>query len=159
MSRGMQASRIRPSVIELHFENREGRVRVVPPDNDVMAMPVEMAVAACQAFKTQILFKDQFDQLLETLGEWIGDRREKIADAFLTVRDSGLLFLVVTHGKHQDDELESALTELDLEIAHDKDFGLITLGVHAIPQGRPDATASFVSKKMVLRFVSDGDRG
>jgi hypothetical protein len=156
MSQGLKANRSRSSVIELHFENREGRVCIVPPDNNIMAIPVETAIAACQAFKTQIQFKDQFDQLIATLGEWIAQRNDRIADAYLTVRDSGLLFLLVTKSKQYDDELETALTELDLEIAHDSDFDLISLGVHAIPLGPVE---SFVSRKMALRFVPDGDRG
>lgn len=142
-------------VIELHFANREGRVCVVPPDNDLMAMPVDMAIAACQAFNTQIRFKSQFDQLLEKLGEWLEQRRDALDDAFLTLRDSGLLFLVVTKSHQHDEDLISDLTDLDLEIAQEPDYDLISLSVHAVPRGPVD---SFISQKMALRFVPDGDR-
>ena len=101
---------------------------------NLMAMPVEVAVEACRAFKEQIAFKDQFDMLLDRLAEWIDRREDKLDQAFLTTRDSGLLFLVVLTQKELNEGIESDLTELDLEIANDDDFDLIRLSVHAIPK-------------------------
>ena len=147
----------RPAVIELHFENKDGQVRVVPSDSDIMVVPVEMAVEACRAFNKQIVFKNQFDLLNHRLAEWLDLRTDSISAAYLTPRDAGLLFLVVLTGTKRDNELECALTELDLEIANDKDFNLISLTVHAIPLASEDTVQSFLSRKFALRYVLNGE--
>jgi hypothetical protein len=143
-------------IIELHFENRDGQVRVMLPDNHIMAMSVEVAVHACRAFKHQILFKSQFDSLLPFLGEWIEQHRENVKQAYLTTRDSGLLFLVVTNDIAFKDSFEDELTSLDIEVANDNDYNLITLNVLAIPPSCDEDTKSFISKKLALRFTPYG---
>jgi len=141
--------------IVLDWENTDGRVRIVPPDNDVMAMSVETAIEACRAFKQQIVFKNQFDQLLNVLAKWLSEHRATVSDAYLTVRDGGLLFLVVQNGKPYDGKLDDALTELDLAIANDDDFSLISLAVHSIPASSEATIQSFVAKKLQLRYRLD----
>lgn len=44
-------------IVELHWGNQDARVRIVHQSNDVMAMPIEMAIEACRAFAEQIRFK------------------------------------------------------------------------------------------------------
>jgi hypothetical protein len=143
-------------VIELHFENSGGQVRVVPQDYDLMAMPVELAIEACRAFKDQIVFKGQFDALLNRIAVWSKERTDKISRAFVTTRDNGLLFLVVLKDKHYNDSIESDLTELDLEIANDSDYDLIRLTVLAIPQSPSEVISSFVSRGMALEYALHG---
>ena len=152
------AKKSHQAVIELHVDNTDGQVRIVPIDRDIMAMPVEMAIEACRAFKQQIQFKDQFDLLLPRLAEWLQKRRDRLSAACVTTRDAGLLFLVMLDGKQRDKEIEAALTELDLDIANDKDFALINLSVHAIPKASELTFQSFQSEKFVLRYVLNADR-
>ena len=144
------------SVIELHFENRDGQVRVMLPDNHIMAMSVEVAVHACRAFKDQILFKSQFDGLLPYLAEWIDLHSDDVKEAYLTTRDSGLLFLVVTKGKTFNGSFEDELTGLDIEVANDTDYSLINMNVLAIPPSGDEDTHSFISNKLELRFRLHG---
>jgi hypothetical protein len=145
-------------LVELHFEDGTGKVRVTPADNSLLLLSVEEAIAACRAFKTQLEFKSQFDLLLNTLGTWINAQREKIAQAFLTTREGGLLFLLVTKSRAYDDALEAEITALDLQVANDTDFHLIDLNILAIPSCDEQSVQSFLSRKMVLRYVIDGDR-
>ena len=145
------------NIIELHFENEGGHVRVVPPDRDIMAMPIEMAIEACRAFHNQIRFKDQFDLLVNRLATWIGERKNELAAAYLTLRDSGLLLLVVTRGKEFNTQIEEAITDLDLEIAQDDDYNLVRLGVHVLPLCDPELVQSFLSRQMALQFKVRGD--
>ena len=148
----------RPPVVELHFEDREGRVRIVPANRDLMTIPVAMAIEACRAFNQQIVFKDQFDMLVDCLGRWINGHREQIGDAYLTIRDAGLLFLVVHRATSYDDAFESALTDLDLEIANDDDYGLINLSVLGLPSVDEQSVHTFLSNKMALRYQVHGGR-
>lgn len=145
------------AVIELHYEDRDGQIRVVAPGKNIMALPVEMAVEACRAFKTQILFKDQFELLLDRLAEWLIDQRDQIQAAYLTVRDAGLLFLAVQQGRKRDAPLEASLSELDLQIANDSDYSLIRLSVLAIPNCGDEGLQSFLSPKMALKYILHGE--
>lgn len=156
-----QLSTRRPtSIIELHFENQGGQARIVPPDRDIMVMPIELAIEACRAFHQQVKFTDQFKLLVDRLGGWLGEHQDEISSAYLTVRDSGLLFLVVTRERTFNDKLERAVTDLDLEVAHDGDYNLIRFGVHVLPQCDKENIQSFVSRQMVieLKVMGDGER-
>lgn len=143
--------------IELHFEEKTGIVRVTPGDDTLLLMSVEEAIHACRAFKRQLEFKGQFDQLLKCVWQWLTARREKVSNAFLTTRDEGLLLLIVTETSERDETLESEITELDLQIANDADYRLIDLSVLAIPKCPKESIQSFLSRKMSLRFVLHGD--
>jgi len=142
------------NIIELHCDDTSGHVRVIPPDRDLMTMPVEFAIEACRAFKHQIEFNDQFSLLL---AEWIVGHRNRISQAYLTTRDAGLLFLVVQTTEEYDSDLEGELTELDLEIANDSDFSHITLTVLGIPLVDEPSVASFLSPKVVLQYRMNGN--
>ena len=143
---------VQPNVIELHFADEGGQVRVVPPDRDIMAMPIEAAIEACRAFKRQIAFKDQFDLLLDRLAQWISERQEKLSRAYLTTRDAGLLFLVALEGGELDQEIEDDLTALDVDIANDDDYSLVSLSVLAIPSVDDESIQAFLSADLVLRY-------
>lgn len=145
------------SVIELHFENQGGNVRIVPPDRDIMAMPIELAIEACRAFKHQIEFRDQFVLLVSRLGGWIGERWSELSSAYLTLRDSGLLFLVVTKNDKFSEAIEEAITDLDIEVAQDSDYSLIRFGVHVLPACDRDSVQSFLSRQMVMELKVSGD--
>lgn len=145
-------------LIELHFEDDTGKVRVTPADNTLLLLSVEEAIAACRAFKKQLEFKGQFDQLINTLGVWLKARRDRVAQAFLTTRDAGLLLLIVTKSAAYDQAFEADVTELDIQIANDTDYHLIDLSILAIPNCQQESVHSFLSRKMMLRYVIDGDR-
>lgn len=143
------------NVIDLHFNNETGRVRITPSSEDLMVLSVAHAIQACRAYDQQIRFNSQFELLLSRLGVWIKEHSESIAEAFLTTRDAGLLFLIVSKEASYDDNLESDITELEIDIANDNDYYLIGLNVLAIPNCSRDGMQSFLSKKMQLRYVVD----
>ena len=145
-----------PAVIDLHFEDRDGRVKVVPPNRDIMVIPVEEAIAACRAFKDQIEFGDQFKLLLERLGDWILERKPFLREAFVVVRDQGLLFLVVMDGVSFDSPFEDELTDLDIEIANNDDYRLIRLDVLALPKCSGDSVNSFLASGKTFKYRLNG---
>lgn len=152
----LQNTRLVPvSPIELHFEDQGGKVRVTAPDRHVMIVPVSVAVEACRAFQDQIAFNDQFNDLLDRLARWIVDHRRQVSQAFLTVHDAGLLFLVVQQGTEFDPDLENSLSELSLEIANDTDYSLIRLVVHAVPNCGREIYEAFLSSRMSLRYGTE----
>lgn len=157
MSSAPSAKSFKAEFIDLHFRDDDGTVRVIPSDQDLMILSVNEAINACRAFTEATRFKVQFDTLLNTIGKWLTTNQSSVAQAFLTTRDAGLLLLVVMKGEKYDSALEKEITELDIRIANDPDCQLIDLSVLAIPNCPKDSLQSFLSRKMQLRYVIDGD--
>jgi hypothetical protein len=144
------------AVIELHCQDRDGVVRVVPDDQDQMLLSVRDAIEACRAFDDQLRFGRQFDQLLQRLGEWVRERQASVRSAYLTARDFGLLFLLVRRGGQYDEALEESLTDLDLEVANDPDYSLIRLDVLAVPEVSAESLRSFLPLPITLEHHANG---
>lgn len=146
---------VQSQIVELHCEDRDGRVRVVFPDKHIMVLPTEAAVRACGAFKDQITFQDQFYHLHQRIAEWLKDHKDLVERAYLTVRDNGLLFLVVQNETRYNDVVEEALSDLDLLIANDDDFRLIRFDVQSLPLTSEESTTSFLARGNTFRYRID----
>ena len=83
--------------------------------------------------------------LLQGLAEWIHTRVDMLSDAYLTVRDAGLLFVVVRKIRRYDSDFEDKLTDLDVEVANNPDYNLIKMDVLALPNSSDESIKSFVS--------------
>lgn len=128
-------------------------ITVVPEDEDRFILSVEAAVKACQAHDKTVRFSKQFSESLQKrLAAWISERQEKIFKAFLTIRENGLLFVVVMRGAHYDRAFEDELSNLDLEIANDPELDLIHLDVIALPESSASAYGSFLDATETLSY-------
>lgn len=137
---------------QLRYEDRDGIVVVTSDDEDRFAITVKEAIHACRVYQREEIFAHQFNILLKRLAIWLRTRQDEVADAFVTVRDNGLLFLVVRKSPHYDAGFEDDLTELDLEVAQDPNLDLIRLSVLAIPHASDDAIASFLVPGLTLEY-------
>lgn len=134
----------------LLWEERDGEILVRPENDEAFLITVEEAIAACRSARDTdqagniIKFKIQFDRLLNTLGKWIHERSSKIARAFVTIRDAGLLFLIVHKEQQYDSIIEDELTVLDMAIAQSGEFAMIRLSVLCLPSCDDHSIGSFV---------------
>ena len=103
-----------------------------------------------------VIFKDQFDLLVSHLAEWLRDRRSDIRDAYLTVCDTGLLFVVVRNSREYERDFEDSLTDLDIEIANDSAYDLIRMDVLALPDVSEDSVRSFLASGRTFKYQLDG---
>ena len=71
---------------------------------------------------------------------------------FITIRDADLLFLLVTQNKTYDEDFESELTKLDLEVANSDDFSEIKMSVQALPLCDEDNYYSFCNPEWMLEY-------
>jgi hypothetical protein len=138
--------------IVLNYEERDNFITVVPENADLFYMTVDKAIEACKAFNFASKFSAQFDKLLNRLAEWLNENKYYYKDAFLTVRDAGLLFLIVLKSKKYDDMFEDILTDLDIEIARDKRFDTIKLSVLAVPDMDIHQVASFMEPETSFKI-------
>lgn len=133
------------SHIRLSYTDQDGRVFVDGDQGDRFLLTVQQAVFACGAFNRMADFQTQMSRLIERLNRWGDSQQSKVKEAYLTVRGSGLFYLVVSRDSHHDGELEDALTEVDIEVANDEEFNLIKMEVLAIPDSPKDCVESFLS--------------
>ena len=99
---------------------------------------------ACEAFSHRDEFVSQFRKLQAKLTSWYESHEQAIAKAYLTVRDSAILLLIVQNSPAFDQELEESLTDLDISVAQDEEFGLIRLNVLALPTASEESIQSFL---------------
>ena len=137
--------------IQLHYQEKENYITVIPADEESFYLTVDKAIQACRAYNYTSAFSNQFQKLLERLAKWIHGNKGEIESAFLTVRDAGLLFLVVRNSKKYNGKFEDKLTDLDIEIARDKNYDKIKLSVLAIPQVDFEQISSFLDPKASLQ--------
>ena len=131
-------------IVELKFGD-ESHVVVTPEDQDRFALSVEDAIEACRAQEKRQQFQRQHDILIRQLSDWLHKHEENVDRAYVTTRDNGLLFLVVTRSIQMNPQLQDDLTELDLAIANDPCLDLIRLSVLAIPNASDSNVESFLS--------------
>lgn len=129
------------------------RVHVVDASRSNLVMTIEQAVRACHAYESQLKFQHQFETLLDRLGQWWEQRRAKIEKAWVTVRDTGLLFVVVQKEVQLDQSLEDDVTCLVSEVLCSEDFSLIRLEAITLPRCEGDGVSSFVNSKATVELA------
>ena len=142
--------------LRLSYAEKGRQVFVEPENEDRFLLTVNAAIEACREGDNVAKFKDQFRELLDVLATWIIHHGQEVKDAYVSVRDADLLFLVVRKSKAYDRSFEDELTDLDLQVAHDKDLNLIRLSVLALPKTSKDVVDSFLRPDWALRFPHAG---
>ncbi len=140
--------------IRLVSRDKGRQVLVCPEDEDRFLLTVQEAIQACRAHKPQdrAAIDKGFNLLKDRLGQWAYRHRDQIHKAFLTIRDAGLLFLVVGKQRHRDNSLEDDLTDLDLDVARTEDLEMIPLSVLAIPRCNQSSYRSFINPSLSLVY-------
>jgi hypothetical protein len=131
------------------------RVHVVDEKRKQFVMTMEQAVKACHAYNSQIAFSEQFQNLLSYVAEWWDARTNAVSRALITVRDTGLLLVLVQRKTELDLELESDVTSLVSDVINDERFNLIRLEVLALPACEPDEVTSFVDPRVTVELNLD----
>ena len=146
------------SVVFLRYNDNAGKVCVEVAECDRIVLATAEAARACGAYEERKRFQSQFEELMARLCRWSQEHASDVESAFITVRDGGLLFLVVRREMEYERDFEDALTDLDAEIARDEELDLIRLSVLALPHCPPEALQSFLDEDNVtLGFHVDGE--
>jgi len=143
----------RGTVIRLNWEEDDDtKVIVTPSNQDRYMQSVKQVIEACQMKEAFRQIEAQLDSLLARLGEWVRDHLDSIHRAFVTVRETSLLFLIVQPGKAYDAELEEALSAIDMEIALSEEYSSLKLSVLALPNSTDDSTRAFLHPDFALEY-------
>lgn len=133
----------RHPAIHLHYSDTNQQV-VIDDEGGKLVTTVAAAIDACKAAGKEQEFWRQFSEMQDKLSRWLVSQRDLIEEAYITVRDSAILFLAVQKSPAFNPDLEDSLTGIDLQIAQDKDLDLIRLNVLAIPKVSKPAVDSLL---------------
>lgn len=139
--------------IRVKWSDKDRTVLFEPPDENRFTMKVKEVIRACNIHQQSNEFESQFNDLKNILGNWIHGRKDKISKAFVTIRDTRILFLAITKNVEYDRELEDELTELDWTIAHTPLFSAIQLSIQSLPQCDADIYEAFLSPPVILEYI------
>lgn len=148
-----QMNAISTEPIHLKWSEKDRTVLFEPADEDNFTMKVDEVIQACNIKQQKSEFESQFNDLKNILGNWIHQRKDKIVKAFVTVRDTRILFLVITKDVEYDSKLEDELTGLDWAIANTQLFSAIPLSVQSLPQCDSDIYEAFLSPPIILEYT------
>jgi hypothetical protein len=138
--------------VRLKWSEGNRTVLFEPEDESRFTMKVKEVIQSCNIHQQSDEFESQFNDLKNILGNWIHGRKDKITKAFLTIRDTRVLFIVITKNVEYDSRLEDELTNLDLAIAHTPLFSAISLSVQSLPQCDSDIYEAFLSPPVILEY-------
>ena len=139
--------------IRLLWHDQTKTVFVQDDSEDRTVYTVREAIRACRAIGKEKEFQQQFLDLRTLLYQWIIDHTNETNKAYLTVRDTNLLFLVKKSDPKYNQEFESQILNLDREIANSPDFNMIRLDVLGVPECDEDDIATFMSPKSTYEFL------
>jgi len=137
------------TAVEINWYAEEDRVEVTPRDQQRFELQKDRVIDLLQLANHG---EKQLLLLLQLFGRWIDRNSAKIANAYLTLRDNTLLFLVISNTPTCDDEFEDELSDLDLALANDPDLRLIRLNTLVLPPASPEALDSFFHDEFTLVF-------
>lgn len=139
--------------VRLNFREKDCQVIVIPDDNDLFCTTVDKAIKACKAYDEMTRCSEQFKTMLcEKLASWIKNHKDNIEQAFVTVTESGALFLVVRKSMKFDREFTYALADLDMKIAQDPELNLIKLSVLSLPHSSEEEYGTFLNPSSTFQY-------
>ncbi|KKN13938.1 hypothetical protein LCGC14_1001240 [marine sediment metagenome] len=147
-----ESSTSRRTVVQLEWDDEDTRVVATDEGKHKLVLTTRQAILACKWAADYETFKSAFDILITRLGQWKREHDEQISDAYLTVREAELMFVVVKKTQEYDREFEDSLTDLDIAIAQDEDFEMINLSVLELPNAPDDSVAVFLSPTNTLKY-------
>lgn len=138
----MPAVVIQHGPIQIDWED-DGHVVVLDRDRHRFLMTMQQAADACAAGKMQMVWKEEFDNMLRRIHTWAKDRAGIVAAAYLAVVDRQIVFFIVPTSHSMDFALNDEIAQLEVELV--QDFGNCRCEVRQIPGRTVDALSTFLN--------------
>jgi hypothetical protein len=139
--------------ITLLDENSPGTVTLIDKDRDTFCMSVVQVISSVRLASEVRDVVQQVADLRDVLAAWIEKRKNSIHSAYLSFRSDGILFVVMQTGIERDENLATALAELDTQVAQDDRFDLLSVDTLSIPRSSKDAASAFLSSGHVQHYA------
>ncbi len=146
----------RTTALQIRWSVPDGRVVLEPEDQDRFVLRFGEIIDACQKLRDEDRYIKQFNILVQRLSAWL-TLRSDVQSAYLTLRDSQLVFIAVTESAKYDADFEDELSDLDIELAHDPDLQGVDFGVLSLPSAPDMSLASFMHPSATFELAGDRD--
>lgn len=143
---------VNTDVLRLKWSEKDRTVLIVGEDEDRFLMKVKEVIQACNLQQHANEFEAQFTQFKNLLGAWLHQHKDHLHKAFITVRDTRILFLAVGEDVEYDPELNDMLAGFDVSIAKTPFVSRIPVSVQFLPRCEKDMYESFLCPPIVLEF-------
>jgi len=138
--------------IRLRWDDKTSRIVVTAKDETRYVLGVKEILYACRSRANETDFRQQLELLQDVLGRWVREHGDKIRNAYITLREGSILFLVVQKGKQHDGDFEDELSHLDIAVAQDGQMELLNVSMLILPNCSDAARAGFVDRNLFLAF-------
>ncbi len=137
--------------LHLKWDEKDRTIVVVPEDQDRYVVKVGRVIELLGLASRADRFQQQLTLLQRELAGWL-QNTDGIKQAFLTLRDGALLFVVIRNQPVYDESFENSLSDLDFRIANDPDLELIEMNVIALPPLSRSSLDSFLDPVFILEL-------
>ncbi len=137
------------NAVELDWFAASEFVEVNPRDQQRFQIQKDRAIKILQLANDS---EAQLALLFNKLGAWFREHSASVKEAYLTLRDARFAFVVISVTPECNDELEDAVSNLDIQIANDADLDVVRMNAIVLPPVSPEAISSFLDKRFILTF-------
>lgn len=130
----------------------QSQIWVEAEDGDKFTMVVSEAAKACQLLeklKEQVIKNDTYEKQLRELkaklGNWFTARKSSLKEAYLQASPEMQFFLAVLNENEYNEEIESSLTDLTIEVANNPEMTMLRLDVQSMPPCNKEDVRSFLA--------------
>ena len=137
------------NAIEVDWFGEAEIIEVNPRDQQRFQIQKDRAISLLQLATNA---DAQLALLRRKLGEWMRTHSSSIKTAFLTLRDHRFSFVVISRTPLCNDELEDAVSDVDLQIANDPDLDAVKMNAIVLPPASIEAIGSFLDNRFLLEY-------
>ena len=138
--------------IQLNWDSH-GDVVVLARDRERFLLTMQQAAEACARGRQQLVWKEEFDQLLKRVHGWAADRGAMVSSVYVGFLEGQVTFFVVPRGERMDFALSDEIATLEIELY--QDFCNCKGEVRQIPGHTLEALASFVDLEQAILVYGD----
>lgn len=133
------------------IEDEHDDVQVIRLGGDRFVTTAQQAINYLSLAGRAVAFQQQLKELLNRIYQWVDDRKQKIAAAYIVSGGDGITLVVVQRVVSFDFAFEEELTELDIEVANNEAFQLIPFNTLLIPNVGDTVLKSFLSSGQIVQ--------
>lgn len=138
--------------LHLNFQSVQ-QVVVTGNDGDRWVTTVREAAQACRSALDQEAWQHEFEGFLGKIHQWATQHAQDVSAAFVGVSSEGLTGVIVTKGQEYRQDLDDAITALDIELA--KNFPSCRADVLQSPEGEPETRIPYISLERAVQVYGN----
>jgi hypothetical protein len=139
--------------IRLDFQSVQQVVITDQDGEDRWVTTVKEAAQACRSALDQKEWREQFEAFLGHINEWAKKKADVVSAAFVGISSEGLTGVIITKGKEYRQDLDDAVTDLDIELA--EKFPDCRADILQSPEDEPESRIPYISLDRAVQIYGN----